>query len=969
LCKEILKNPRETLARHGTGAGEPVLNELFDSPGKERAKSMINSPHARSGLLPKRDVGANFDAGVPVENNAAAVRPVVRPRSVSLPARLEPVGLQPPPVCAPEPVVTNVFVELTEPEKPATATMPSIDVAQEGAEIPATAANMTSDLTALTFPSGAAPENIELTAVQSLFDACKNGHADTVRALCDAMRSPASGLSLALLEVIDESGMTPLRAAAAAGQTGVVELLIDNAVKIEALDEDGMSALLHAARHGNTDTMDMLLLSGADRNRVDDRRRSAMMWAARTGEPAAVRLLIVYGAPIDLEDDRGRTALFWAVKSDRLDVIVPLLEKGVDVEHADHTGMTPLMVAAQFCSTAVVSRLLEAGARVGTQNGKERTAFLTGVRGGCPAATLALLQAHCDPNLDILNRPDTWGMTPLMHAASRSNVELVTWLLEAGAQVDVASNNGDTALTLSLREAFSPVVALLLGAKANPNLFTEGDPPLLVAAKHGRLEALDLLLAAGANKNNCDHDGKTALMIAAKEKRIGFLQRLCSRNVETIGAIDHHGRSVLMHAVIAGSVEATAILLAYGADARAHDRRGRNALMYAASRGELCLVRTLLGEFPVDIMYGDNPLVESVKDCLGYIGTSFDNAFGAPARKKETREEMCFAEDKTYWTVFHHAAYGRNAAVIEMLLDFDLPLYRLPGYIDAAFNAKKPSSTAIDLWMTPPGESTAASLSVDFDAMLNRLFKEIQPSFEGLHSPEELEEIFRSITAKLCEEFMIRHLVLEAFMDPLRRLWLPVNGTWSKNEQWREPLNTPQTTLFWLHVMAGAQGLHAICADPRATVENYTGPASAPAGRRLSTLRASRLADDARFQAREMTEFGAAEFLLELTAVFKLFFEPRAPESGGNFASILRKEVGLMKPVSQLVAGAWGDTPGPLDNAGVLAEKLIAALDSDLVMLVLEECEVDTERDFIQAQIQGLQEVARKMLAACKALS
>lgn len=59
------------------------------------------------------------------------------------------------------------------------------------------------------------------------------------------------------------------------------------------------------------------------------------------------------------------------------------------------------------------------------------------------------------------------GSTPLMEFAQRGNLEAVTMLIEAGADVDAGDNTGQTALIRAVRQRQIRTIEALLGAKAD----------------------------------------------------------------------------------------------------------------------------------------------------------------------------------------------------------------------------------------------------------------------------------------------------------------------------------------------------------------------------------------------------------------------------------------------------------------------------------------------------------------------
>ncbi len=94
---------------------------------------------------------------------------------------------------------------------------------------------------------------------------------------------------------------------------------------------------------------------------------------------------------------------------------------------------------------------------------------------------------------------------------------------------------------------------------------------LLIAAKRGRTEIVQLLLSKGANVNDKNYKGETAMMEAAKKNRIELIEVLIS-NGGDVNAKNNRGISSIMMAFHKGAFKACKLLLFHGANASDADR-------------------------------------------------------------------------------------------------------------------------------------------------------------------------------------------------------------------------------------------------------------------------------------------------------------------------------------------------------------------------------------------------------------
>jgi ankyrin repeat protein len=108
------------------------------------------------------------------------------------------------------------------------------------------------------------------------------------------------------------------------------------------------------------------------------------------------------------------------------------------------------------------------------------------------------------------------GITPLMSAARRGDLDVMTTLLDAGADVNRHdTRNGWTPLMHALHKQQRAAVTLLLRRGADPNTGgPDGQTPLMMATLDNDLETIDQLLVHGAHAGAQTITGATALDIA-----------------------------------------------------------------------------------------------------------------------------------------------------------------------------------------------------------------------------------------------------------------------------------------------------------------------------------------------------------------------------------------------------------------------------------------------------------------------
>ena len=93
--------------------------------------------------------------------------------------------------------------------------------------------------------------------------------------------------------------------------------------------------------------------------------------------------------------------------------------------------------------------------------------------------------------------------------------------------VDVRDNKGDSGLIHAIRKGESRWIGFLLNKGANPNLAgAKGETPLITAARTGQLESVTWLLGLGAKVDATNKAGETALIVAVQQRNARLVKLL-----------------------------------------------------------------------------------------------------------------------------------------------------------------------------------------------------------------------------------------------------------------------------------------------------------------------------------------------------------------------------------------------------------------------------------------------------------
>ena len=323
----------------------------------------------------------------------------------------------------------------------------------------------------------------------------------------------------------DPRSCTPLHSAAVRGHEKLIALLLEGGAQINALGYDNNNGvctpLMLAAWEGTLGCVRLLLEAGADPNATTSfggTPLSTAMWHRR---PDKIKLLLEQGA---------EPSLHVAVGLGMVDRVRARLkqEPALAKVPGDHGNLLPMSVATEFGQrdTAVVL----------IQHGAEATLIQD-----CGLGMLGRAKAVVEKNRDSVNQVEGTD-TPLIAASRNGHADVARYLLQRGADVNLAAKEGVHDLH-AIDVAKADVIDLLVEAGAEVCHVYRGFTPLMRALSggwphgpddaaekvealvkhgglgrfyvvgyyHGHIKQIDPLLELGANVNETDENGKTAL--------------------------------------------------------------------------------------------------------------------------------------------------------------------------------------------------------------------------------------------------------------------------------------------------------------------------------------------------------------------------------------------------------------------------------------------------------------------------
>jgi uncharacterized protein len=233
------------------------------------------------------------------------------------------------------------------------------------------------------------------------------------------------------------------------------------------------SLALFSAVDGNcVELATKLLDQGASLEARDRLGAKPLSHAARSGHLQMVNLLLARGAPIDARNLSGATALYFAAEGSHIAIAQRLIERGADVNLTGRSGISPIAAAAYAGNDIIFDALLAHGAdqRASDDTGKPPIVYAAA---GARFEIVKRLLAH---NIDVNARYRNdltllmWASGPGGLVPERQAIQLVTYLLDAGAHIDDRDDRGRTALMIAAEGGHAEIADRLLARGADPAL-------------------------------------------------------------------------------------------------------------------------------------------------------------------------------------------------------------------------------------------------------------------------------------------------------------------------------------------------------------------------------------------------------------------------------------------------------------------------------------------------------------------
>ena len=323
----------------------------------------------------------------------------------------------------------------------------------------------------------------------------------------------------------------------------------------------------------------------------------------------SVKNLLLNKAEIRQTDGSGLFPIHFAAAGGSMQIIHYLEEKGAsfvqDVNDNDNLGNIPLSYAIEFNHLEVVQYILSKNPRLINHKNKSESTFMH-IAASCGFLNIANFLKDNGASIDS---PDQYQYRPLHFASQNNHGDLVTFLLQNGADPTHKCIGEQTALSLALSQcclssisAFydfgisldepneANLTPLMIASQIASNELIEfllkkkmtidkvgykNRTALMFAVISGDETCVELLLDANADMSLVDLNENNVFHLAAKYDQKDVLSLLFDKlnddNLDLCSAENSKGRTPLYYAVSLSSIECTSLLLENGVDHQLDD--------------------------------------------------------------------------------------------------------------------------------------------------------------------------------------------------------------------------------------------------------------------------------------------------------------------------------------------------------------------------------------------------------------
>ena len=253
------------------------------------------------------------------------------------------------------------------------------------------------------------------------------------------------------------------------------------------------SDLLEVVKSGNLVDIQKYITAGADINFKDSYGQTAIILASHGGSIEIVKYLLEKGADINAKNDEGLTALISALSCQNYELAQLLVESGAEIPYIEDSTIAgdddndddnddeyeddeyddeiTIFDAAANGDLELVKYFVENGTDINSQyvsidiNNDTTPNLIDTSFNGDDLVTTEYHIENTSTNIDTEIDTGSEGATSLMFASANGYFDIVIYLVESGADINIKNNEGNTALVIAQDYGHDKIVTYLSSLK------------------------------------------------------------------------------------------------------------------------------------------------------------------------------------------------------------------------------------------------------------------------------------------------------------------------------------------------------------------------------------------------------------------------------------------------------------------------------------------------------------------------
>lgn len=319
----------------------------------------------------------------------------------------------------------------------------------------------------------------------------------------------------------DTEGNTLLILAVINIQVDIVKMLLDEGADVNAPDTKGMTALHYAVLAENEAIVQMLVARGSYLNGRNDNFETPLSVAVVQRNVNIVNILLQKQANVNISDAFGNTPLHCAATLGYEDIVSSLLDNGrdLDLDSKNVEEYTPLMLAIKNGYEDIAMKISEKGANMTIMGTDNIPPIIVAVQQGYIDLIRYFIKHDVDLNstdssnntpliiaidsnrediaIDLIDEGaatsiDGCARSPLHRAVEKNQKKVVCKLLEHGADLGSTDAHGNTPFMVAVKHGFGDLVTLLIDRGADKDDLKKG---MRMAASRGHKEVVKRILS------------------------------------------------------------------------------------------------------------------------------------------------------------------------------------------------------------------------------------------------------------------------------------------------------------------------------------------------------------------------------------------------------------------------------------------------------------------------------------------